>query len=167
MCNESTTPQEEYTHKAMKCQLLRVLPYSRSEEGRCEVFADQVQLQSFEQGGYKSHWPDQLCIIMGACVLIWAFTRPHKRLRENPVSLWSMLDKNELYASFEMFVKSLEIVVAPDAPYGTPGWLDLFCRKRCILEEESWLPRNTCCYVNVIGFFLCMIFSSLTAHHMV
>ena len=42
-------------------------------------------------------------------------------------------DKDELSVSFEMFVKSLEIVVAPDAPYGTPGWSDLFCWKRCML----------------------------------
>ncbi len=42
-------------------------------------------------------------------------------------------DKNEFYVSFEMFVKSLAIAVAPDAPYGNPGWSDLFCWKRCML----------------------------------
>ena len=42
-------------------------------------------------------------------------------------------DKDELSVSFEMLVKSLEIVVVPDALYGAPGWLDLFCWERCIL----------------------------------
>jgi hypothetical protein len=42
-------------------------------------------------------------------------------------------DKGELSVSFDMFVKSLEIVVAPNAPYRTSGWSDLFCWKRCIL----------------------------------
>jgi FkbM family methyltransferase len=51
---------------------------------------------------------------------------------------FSMVDapqfnKDELSVSFEMFVKSLEIVVAPDARYKTSGWSDLFCWKRCIL----------------------------------
>ena len=42
-------------------------------------------------------------------------------------------DKGKLSVSFDMFLKSLEIVVAPNAPYGTSGWSDLFCWKRCIL----------------------------------
>ena len=39
--------------------------------------------------------------------------------------------EDEASVSFEIFVKSLEKVVAPDAPYGAPGWSDLFCWHRC------------------------------------
>lgn len=43
----------------------------------------------------------------------------------------SLFDDNKLSISFEEFVDSLKVVSGPDAPYGQPGWSDLFCWKRC------------------------------------
>ena len=42
-----------------------------------------------------------------------------------------LFELDELSVSFEKFVESLKVVIAPDAPYGKAGWTDLFCWQRC------------------------------------